>query len=296
MTFQAPRSTPGTRPERIVVNGITYSFVTRQRGDFSVIYKSEDKFIRIGNPDKIHRDLALHRKMEESGFPVATLLAEGEMNEEAYFIESSLGDAHFGDIFAADMQAEGSISSENFERFLSIAEQFAKAQLSTATAERDFAVFMDGILFSALCEELPEYAERLRLRFGKVRERVSQIPFVLTHGDFNPNNLYPTGVIDLEDSFFAPYGYDVVSAISHIDSFPDSHEYEFFAKYRFTTEQKDTYLQRLDTFSEKAGLPKLSLFREDLEFCRAIWLAAKIPHTPKLQRFRYDFVIQNFLT
>ena len=295
MTFESPRRTLGSRPEKIEVGGQTFSFVTRQRGDISAIYKSKETYIRIGETVKIHRDLALHRTMEAAGFPVAPILAEGQHNNEAYFIEGSLGDEHLGAIFAEDVEKEGLISDENFDHLLNVVGKFARAQLSTVSETRDFDAFSRGIWLKELCDELPEYAERLRARFEKVRGGAGSLPFVLNHGDFNPNNLYPAGVIDLEDSFYGPYGYDLISAISHIDSFPDSSEYEFFAKYRFTPEQKQRYLHNLDTISEEAGFPTPTHSKEDLEFCRAVWLAAGIPHTPKLQKYRYDFVIENFL-
>jgi len=196
-----------------------------------------------------------------------------------------------GGIFAKDTERSGAISTKSFDAFVEIARQFAKAQLATASETKDFDAFSKGIHFDPLCEELPEYAPLLRKRFEEAKSRMSAMPFVLTHGDFNPNNLYPTGVIDLEDSFYGPYGYDIIGALSHIDSFPDSSEYEYFAKYRFT--QK--YLDSLDAVCTEAGRPKLTPLKEDFEFCRAVWLAVEIPHTPKLQRFRYDFVIKNFL-
>ena len=289
------RNQPGARPERIHLEGQEFSFVTGQRGGASAVYKSENTYIRIGNPEKIHADLALHKKMEEAGFPVAKVLMEGEENGQAYFIESSLGEKHLGKVFAEDVEKEGIISNERFEEFLSVAEQFARAQLTTRTETKDYEEFATGVLLERLCNELPDYAEKLRSRFEKVRERTAMLPFVITHGDFNPNNLYPEGVIDLEDSFHGPYGYDLVSAFSHINYFPNSKDYEYYAKYRFTADQKRQYYERLDAISIEADLPSLSEFEEDFEFCRAIWLVADNPNTPKLQKFRYDLIIEKFL-
>ena len=295
MTFESPRRKPGTRPIDIEVNGRTFSFVTRQREDTTAIYKSDNSYIRIGDAESIQRDLALHRKMETAGFPVAKVIAEGTHNGEAYFIETSLGDRHLGEVFAKEIEQNESISDESFNEFLEVVSRFAKAQLTTATETKDFDAFSQGILLESLCEEMPECADRLRTRFEEVKSRAASFPFVLTHGDFSPNNLYPAGVIDLEDSFYGPYGYDVIGAISHIDSFPDSPEYEFFAKYRFTSEQKQKYLENLDAISAEAGLPSPTQFKDDFEFCRAVWLAAKIPHTPNLQSFRFNFIAKNFL-
>lgn len=266
-----------------------------QRGGQSAVYKSADSYVRIGESEKIHADLALHKSMEEAGFPVAKVLAEGEQNGQAYFIETSLGDKHLGKVFAEDVEQNGVISDEDFEQLLTVAERFARAQLTTRSETKNYEEFSRGIWFDRLCDELPEHAVKLRARFAEVQERTAGLPFVITHGDFNPNNLYEAGVIDLEDSFHAPYGYDLVSAISHINYFPDSRDYEFFAKYRFTPDQKQEYFERMDAISVEAGLPPLSQFEEDFEFCRALWLAANLPHVPKLQKFRYDMVIEKFL-
>ena len=295
MSYENPRNSPGERPGKIQLNGQEFLFVVVQRGGNSAIYKSKDSFLRIGTKEKILADLALHKKMEAAGFPVARVIAEGNHNGQLYFMESSLGDTHLGALFANDVEKREVISAEQFESFVLITEKFARAQLTTRRDAQNYTEFAQGILLQKLSEELPEHAEGLGIRFQEVQEKTKQLPFVVTHGDFNPNNLYSKGVIDLEDSFHAPYGYDLVSAMTHINYFPDSKDYEFYAKYRFTSEQKKKYFERMDAISTKAGLPPLSRFKEDFEFCRAIWLAAKLNHIPKLQEFRYDMVIDKFL-
>jgi len=286
----------GGRPEKIELEGKTFSFVTGQRGGMSAIYKSEGAYLRIGEEKKIAPDLALHRKMEAAGFPVTRLLGEGVFDGQKYFIESSLGEKHLGELFSEDTEQRGAISENLFESLVSVAEKFAEAQLTTIAEERNFNDFARGIWIDRLCEEIPASASKLKERFEEVKRNTQSIPFVVTHGDFNPNNLYPAGVIDLEDSFHAPYGYDLISAITHINSFPDSEEFEYFAKYRFTLDQISHYLERLDRISVTNNLPKLSTLLEDFSFCRAVWLAADIPATPKLQQFRYQLVIDQFLS
>lgn len=295
MAYESPRSQLGIWPQRMHFEGQSFEFVTRQRGDKSAVYKSENAYLRIGDPERILPDLALHKKMEAAGFPVAGILGEGELDGQAYVIESSLGETHLGNAFAEDVERDGGISEKRFEELLSVAERFARAQLTTRSQDRNYQEFSRGILFERVCEEFPDDAERLRARFEKVKQRTDDLPFVITHGDFNPNNLYPLGVIDLEDSFHGPYGYDLISAIDHINHFPDSKEYEYVAGYRFTSEQRRIYFERLDIISVEAGLAPLSEFEEDLEFCRAVWLLADIPHTPKLQKFRYELLVERFL-
>ncbi|CAN5753299.1 hypothetical protein BH11PAT2_BH11PAT2_01860 [soil metagenome] len=295
MTYESTRKQLGSRPEKINLQGHEFSFVTSQREDLSAVYRSADAYVRIGSPERISKDLALHKNMDRVGFPVAKLLAEGEHDGEVYFIEASLGDKHFGELFAEDVAAFGAISDELFEKFISIAEKFARAQFATRSDTKGYAEFAKGIWLDRMCDELPEHATALIDRFEKVRVRTENLPFVLTHGDFNPHNLYPSGVIDLEDSFPGPYGYDLVSAVVHIDSFPTTEGYEYFAKYHFTPDQVQEYSNRLDAVSREAELPPLSDFWNDFEFCRAVWLAADIFTAPKLQEFRYQFLIEKFL-
>lgn len=290
MRYEPPRRKPGNRPETIEVEGSLYTFVTRQRADTTAIYKSSNAFLRIGDPSRIESDLNLHYEMLNKGFPVSRILSVGSHENEAYFIESSLGEKHLGELFAEDTAEYGSIQQRTFEMYLNIVSTFAQAQLDTRIPERNFSAFSKAILLDALCDELPELSDKLKARFEKVCNTLEAVPFVLSHGDFNPNNLYPNGVIDLEDSFYGPFGYDLIGSLSHIDSFPDSNEYEFYAKYRFTREQKQSFFIEVDRICESNGLDSISACVRDFDFCRAVWLAAKIPHVPKLQKFRYDFV------
>lgn len=295
MPYINARKQLGSRPEKICLNGCEFTFVTGQREGVSAIYRSADSYLRIGSAKKLLKDLMLHQNMGKAGFPVATVISQGEENGETYFIESSLGEKHFGTLFEEEVSKNGSIGKELFEQFISICEKFARAQLTTKSDIKGYAEFAKGVWLGELCEELPEYAEALIKRFEIVRNHTEALPFVLTHGDLNPNNMYPAGVIDLEDAFPGPYGYDLVSAVSHIDSFPVTEGYEYLGGYHFTPEQIQEYTARMNLLSKEAGLLPLSEFWNDFEFCRAIWLAADIPNTPKLQKFRYELVIQKFL-
>ena len=284
-----------TRPESLQVEGKLFKLLKIQRGAQSAVYKSTDAYLRIGSPDKILSDLAFHKQMEEADFPVAKIISEGELNGRAYFVESSLGERHFGKMFAEDIEKTGFIGRSTFEQFLHIVERFAKAQLRTRSKEGNYAEFADGIHLDVLCKELPEQASKIQAVFERTKEKFAAFPFVVTHGDFNPNNLYPTGVIDLEDSFRGPFGHDLIGALIHIDYFPESTDFEYFAKYRFSREHKREYFELLDRISAEAGLQPLSEFQYEFEFTRAIWLLVRMHAWPKLQKFRYDLFTERFL-
>jgi len=79
------------------------------------------------------------------------------------------------------------------------------------------------------------------------------------------------------------------------DYYPDSADFEFFAKYRFSEEQKHQYIEVLDHICAETNIPPLSKFKNEFEFSRAVWLLIWMHKWPKLQKFRYDLFIERFL-
>lgn len=296
MEISHHRTSTGNWPERIQIENTSFEFVQSQRGDNSAVYRSNESFLRIGRQEKIESDLAIHKKMHAAGFPVANLISDGTWEGERYYIESSLGTKFFGQLFKGSFQEKGEISQDLFEQFVHITEKFAQAQLATSNAYKDWEVFSRAVHVDSMCKELPDYADKIRQRFELVKDRMQSVPFVLCHGDYNPFNLFPRGVIDLETSFNGPFGYDLVSNIYSIEHFPLSSSYEFYAQYQFSEEQKKMYYDRMNAVSMKGSVAPISSFKKELEFCRALWLAANLGKTRKLQEFRYNLLIREFLS
>ena len=279
----------------ISIDGETFTLIRVQRDGASGVYRGNDEYLRIGERAIIHRHLTIHKQMEAIGFPVPKLLSEGEHEGKSYFIEKSVGELRLGDAFSEDWNQRGVISDEHFGQFMQIVELYIKAQLKADRAEPSRIHLSHGVRLDTLCDELPEHALSIRETFKDVFARISVFPGVLTHGDFNPQNLYEGGVIDLEDAFYAPVGYDPVCALTTINFFPDSKEYEYFARYRFSEAQKRQYMETVDVLFTKAKLPRLSEYAEDFEFCRGIWCAVKMQKWPKLQKWRYNEFIRRFI-
>jgi len=273
--------------QEVTIEGKKFTLVKLQREGLGV-YRSGDLYLRLGRPEAIQKDLTLHKEMIGHGFPVAEVVSNGQHNDSAYFIEHSLGENHFGRMFAEDIKKTGNIADTTFQAFLDITTKFAEAQLTTATQTRSSEEFANGIHLSLLFEELPKETEHFQERFNQAFKRVSVFPFVVTHGDLNPHNLFSEGVIDLESSFMGPAGYDLVTNIIHINHFPASTEYEYYQEYTFNPDHKQQYFQTIDTIYQQHGLPQLSPFAIDFEFCRAVWAAVRIHKYPKLQEFRYN--------
>ena len=103
------------------------------------------------------------------------------------------------------------------------------------------------------------------------------------------SNLFLRGVIDFEQMYYAPIGYDLVSNIFSINYFPTSIEYEYYQWYAFTKEHEELYYRRLDALYVEAGLPSLSEYKTHFEYCRAVWATKMNFGAPKLREWRYEF-------
>lgn len=280
--------------KEITIEGKMFLLIDVQRTG-AAIYRCDDFYLRLGAKEDLANDLALHEKMISYGFPVPKIISKGEYGEYMYFIEESLGEKHFGDLFSENIQNTGTISSTLFDDFLKVTKDFATAQLKTIGQSGSVDDFSNGIHLATLYEELPGEAHRIEQRFSEAMKNLAHFPFVLTHGDFNPHNLYPKGVIDLESSFWAPAGYDLITNLIHIEYFPTSKDYEYFQGYNFNQEQRKRYLNMCDELYQAQGLFSLSPYLQDFEFCRAVWLAVKMQKYPKLQGFRYNLLRKRFL-
>ncbi|MFA6446199.1 MAG: phosphotransferase [Candidatus Paceibacterota bacterium] len=276
--------------DQIMIKGKIYTHVDTQRDGMSAVYKDDSVYVRIGDREKIKRDLMLHKNMESAGFPVAELLDEGEIEDMYFFIETSLGDKNFGLIFKEETEKFGEIKDETFDAFISICVQFAEAQLKRLPSKKSWVDFEKGIHLDLICKELPKEAKNIKKKIKEIKKNLMKLPFVLSHGDFTPFNIYPKGIIDFEDSLIAPFGYDVGSILGHLNWFPESNMYEYYQLYCFSNVQREKYYEAINKVYLKNNFPPFSTFLRDYDFVKGIWFAVRMERAPKLQQYRYDLL------
>lgn len=274
--------------EEIDLKGRAYQLVKIQRGGVSAIYKGDLGFLRIGSKEKISKDLSSHKKMQEYGFPVAKIVEEGIDKDLYYFIEESFGDKCFGLLFREEFKRDGVISDKTFDKFISICVQFTEAQFKSIIKEEKWEEFGVGVHLDLVSEELPDEKEKILKRWESMKANLKVFPFVVSHGDFTPFNIFPDGIIDLENSFYAPIGFDVGAIIEHLNWFPLSHDYEIHRLYKFTDKQREKFCDAIDAIYIKNNLPGISGFLSDFNFAKGLWFVSKMWRTPKIQQFRFD--------
>lgn len=275
--------------KQLIIDGEPFVFIKKRDHIPIQVYKGDKGFLRTGLKDLIEAELEKHNHLVSLGYPLPKLLSTGEVYGQAFYIEESLGDNHLGDVFSEDFSKDGVVSGEHFKHFVDVSAVLADAQLRNPQESRNEQSFYLGMNMRSIIEELPDQRQKLVRVFERVKDRTGSLPYVWTHGDLNPYNLFPDGLIDIGNVHLAPAGYDLVSNIYHSSNFPKSGNFERLRAFDFTQEQRAQYFARMDRIS--TGLDpqlRVSDYIEDFIVCRAIWAAARMQHFPKLQQWRYD--------
>jgi len=250
----------------------------------SGVYRGADGYLRIGSRSTIASLLARHQMLAAAGFPVARIIRSGEHEGLSYYVEASLGEERLGIRFRREWEGEG-VSTESFDSFVEMTLRFSEAQIAAGALLGD-STLRSGINLDTALSEAETDSALIEARFLSAARRLERLPIVACHGDYNPQNILPQGVIDLEDMFAGPLGYDQVSGIYTTELNPVG-AYEFPARYRFSDVQVEAYYAALDALFGEHSLPPLSSFRRDLEFCRAVWAATRMHEWPKTEEWRY---------
>ncbi len=273
-------------PDTLSVNGENFKLVKTRAVAPVSIYKSNNSFLRLGKPELITGEISLQKDLLKAGVPVPEILEHGTIGDNVFYIEESIGEHSFTEIFSRDFTEGGQITTRSFTGFLKIIGKFANAQLST-TRINIKKNFYDGIYADTLKRELPSIAGKIDIALGKVEDRLAAFPILFTHGDLNPSNIMQNGVIDFENAFNGYAGYDLATCILHIFLFPKSKRYELYRSYQPNESQINEYMRVIDGIYEKNKLPAPSKHLDDFMIGRVIWSAAGMNKEPLIQEWRF---------
>ena len=107
--------------ESLELEGKQFTLVKEQRLGIRV-YRGKNLYARVGPQEPIERSLALHTRMEDAGFPMAPFISKGVVGNLHYYIEKSLGEKRFTDLFAEDFAGADVVQSDvAFDRGLDVA-------------------------------------------------------------------------------------------------------------------------------------------------------------------------------
>lgn len=272
----------------VEIDGERFEFFRARRGGVA-IYASPGrlKYLRLGDPLLVARELTFHKRLLAQDFPVAPILGEGAIGDSAYWVEASLGQEHFGSIFKKEMSESGRISDASFRAFLGVVVNVHDAQ-ERLIHDRPYAfpLLAKSVGFDGMLQELPQETGKLQAAWAKAERALKDHPQSVTHGDFTPHNILPGGVIDFGDHFEGPVGYDIINVLTTSFWFPKEGT-EYVRESAFTNEQVARFFVAVGTFKTPRGVMCLEDVFDVLFFLKSTWWAVRNDSAPKLQIWRY---------
>lgn len=266
-------------PETYELENQTFTKIKDRSYADVAIYQNDEHILRIGTPEHLEKDLLQHQLLLDSGFRVPNILKTGRTGEYFYLLEEKFSGDHLGSQMQESCNQEGKISDELFSSLMRLIEHHADAQ-QKSVIEKEDAVH-DPIHRKHIFIERPHLAGRIEQTLRKIDKKLETLPRVLSHGDFNPHNMFHEGFIDFEYMDHSSFGEDVINPLIHIYFFPEQPHYEYQRGYIWTKEQIEDYFSFLDS---QGLLPYLNEFI----FIRCIFTTVRMESTPKLQAWRYS--------
>jgi hypothetical protein len=267
-----------------------FSYLDDQRNGLRLyVNKNRSQYLRLGNAKIVDKEIALHYQLINEGFPIAKIIKKDKWQNLSYWIEKSLGDKHLTDMFANEYKENGGITEKTFQLFLTIIEEFKTAQLKTLKTPINWDEVYKRVGFDDILKELPQYKIKLETIWADIYKKLENFPTTYCHGDFTSHNIMPLGVIDHEDHFEGPFGYDLITAITPAYWFPPDQSYGNLARrYQFSSAQKEEFFNRFDVFQYGGKQFNLKDYFSPLFFLRATWWSVRNYKNLKIQEWRYQ--------
>lgn len=267
------------------------------------VFVNEDRnaYLRTGSPSEITGEANLTRELYGRGFPVPKLLETGTLpNGDVYYIEQSIGEDVFGDIFREETKTSGHVSDKSFDDFSRVIRKYCEAQFNPANLvphDRDTLAHMT-ILETVMRNHPPsdEMREMFTMAYERASQKVLSLPWGYIQPDLNAFNVLKGGIIDFEMAGFGPLGYDVLMNVYFGRMWPADR-----VAYVFTDEQITRYITEVDKVALDKGLPVISPYTEDFLILKTIWVTSKDKgsDSPDFLQWRVrvrDWSIKQYLT
>jgi hypothetical protein len=201
----------------------SYTFI-KERRNGSKIYRSHDHhhFLKIWPSHVVEHEYQENIQLRSHGINLPQVFDYKVDWDRAYMKEISLWPAHFWDLFTQSTLEYGHITDDLWS-------SYTRQALDHHLHQRDILPWM--IQTSPTARDLRatlrienRLPQEIIAQFQKrIYIDLSHVPTCRTHGDYNPYNVFPNGVIDIEECFDDYRWYDAVS-VFHIYRYPSTFE------------------------------------------------------------------------
>lgn len=253
-------------------------FIKAREYQNSLVFMSQngEKYLHIGDLEKIQRAIKIQTNLYQKRYPVSPVLKTGYLGRYSYFIESSLGDQTFGDVFTKNIESQKFVDDQIFCSFCDTVETYFEAQIENQLPPPERFDVRVEVMAENVIQENPDLdTMTIDAALDRLQDRLQKLPFTYSHGDFAARNIFPRGVIDFEFSSIAPIGLDVFTVCA-MESFwmfrNETGNYQ--AKFWFEQHHHKYLLQILIKICDIYKLDNLPSYQNDFILFKAFWSTA----------------------
>ncbi|HUY53134.1 MAG TPA: NUDIX domain-containing protein [Candidatus Dormibacteraeota bacterium] len=244
----------------LLIEGKSFNVIKDKRIREGMVLQSDGVFARLG-PKEIVEDERIHTlSLYNRGFPVPKILSSGIYDKKyTYFLESSLGDSTFHELFVNDFNKHGKILDETFEKYQKIIEkylnaQMKKANLSSVTPRQFIESFCPNERILANYEYFKYDTTKLQKAIDKIMSKLESSNMGILQYDLNPYNILPNGIIDFELVGYGPIGFDAMMSTRWSFAWFPNYPARYTMQYRLTNKQIKMNDQLITNIAKRHGL------------------------------------------
>ncbi len=262
----------GSLPLRVRLAGEGFTFLKhRFLGGGTYRNATGGRYLRIGPTAQIDAEVRAVRDRLRAGFAVPSVTARGALDSDrAFFVEDSIGETTFGDLFEAQTARDGRVADGTFDAYLDVMARYLATQCATAALGVDVAGDLATLVLRSAALRDDPAGDIVLAAYDQARATVTGSMWCPSQGDLNPYNTLPGGVIDFELAAAGPLGYDVLTAVHFGRLWPGRYE-----AYAIGTEQIRQYEDRVDDVLAHHGQPAATELRDTLLFLKVFWATAR---------------------
>ncbi len=274
----------------IFLDGKRFIYIKdRLAGGSVFVSQDRSEYLRTSTKEEIEGEVNLTKDLYNRKFPVPLILKTGILeNGINYYIEKSIGDRVFGDIFKEETRSFNYVNDESFNMFIEIIKKYCEVQFNKKNFVPHNINSLDEVISisNVMKNNEPSYKikESFIRAYEKAKQRVMSLPWGYIQPDLNAFNILPNGIIDFELSGFGPVGYDVLTNIYFNRMWPSEK-----IAYIFTDNQIIKYIKEVDKIAIKKGLPLISQYIDDFLVLKTIWGTAKDKESENNPQSNLDF-------
>lgn len=279
----------GEANQKLTINGNTYDFVKKRAYKEVWIYGNAQGYLRIGKTEDLEKEIELQSYLQQHKYPVPHVIDQGIFEGNTYFIEENTGSETIAQSF---IKQAGSQTEEQRDQLYQLLTQYAEAQALTVKKENFAEKFLEGAYYNEVAENevKGDLKKKMADAKAKLLHDLSSVPYVFSHGDFNPWNIFPKAVIDFEYHLWAPFGYDLITCVLHDYNFPAESNLEMKRSNEFPSAFRSKVINYVFDFSGKRLNTPIKNIAEAIYLPKLTFSSAHMDRMPKVQKWRFDLL------